>query len=252
MRSSTGRTAKLGGAIAFIGALAAAAAAGSGLADGAVPAGPLAKVLAHFQAAASPDQAGQVRRAVLSSPSLEAQLERLTATGRLKRIALAAPGDPRLAGSPFAARAVGDEIVMTADFLQAQAPRRLLDVVRPEDVLPDNLVFVLGHLAEHLEHPLRLEGPRPSREAYIALRLADEAKAYAAGWNDMVESSVGADASVPRVGSALLNFRYRGVFIKAMRSEKDLLSPSGKIDPTPANLAAIAQALGTTPMADFE
>jgi hypothetical protein len=213
----------------------------------------LARLLADFRQGATPAQFDKMRTAVLASPSLKAQLERLASAGRLKRIELVPRNDQRLAGTPFAARAVNDELIMTAAFLDAQAPARLFDVVGPEDVLPDNLVFVLGHLAQHLEHPLTLGSDHLTREAFIALKSTDEARAYIVGWNDMAEAALGSNKpSVPRVGSMIMNFRYRTVFLRVEKVDEAVISSSGKIEPSQHDVGVLAKALETTNLPDFD
>ena len=209
------------------------------------------RLVSDFRLTASPSQVDQLVAAIESSPPLKAEFVTLIASGKFEKFEIVPSSDPRLKDTPFQARVANGRIIFTANFLEAQRPKRLFDVVQEGDVIPDNLVFVLGHLAEHLEHPFEIPDPRPSREQFLSLVLHDEASAYIAGWNALAASLPG-KSSVIRDGSALMNLRYRAVFIHAMDAVPDLINEQGQIAPLPANRDAIANALKASPVADFQ
>ena len=211
----------------------------------------LDQLASDFRLTANASQADQLMAAIASSPPLRTELVQLAASGRLEKFEIVPADDPRIKNTPFHARVYNKRIIFTAEFLQAQRPKRLYDVVTEGSVLPDNLVFALGHLAEHIEHPLEMPNPPPGREQFLSLVLHDEASAYIAGRNALAASLPG-KPSVVRDGSALMNLRYRAVFIRAMNAAPDLIDEQGAIVPSAANKDAIAAALKETPVADFQ
>lgn len=236
----------------------------------------LDQVLQRLQAASTAAQSTQIVTAVDASPALAAQLDALAAAGRLTDIAVVAPAALKAPG-PFQAYISGTRLVISSAMFALLAPQRLFDVVRPDDVLPDNLVFVLGHLAFHLDRVDAMAAAHadvarqiaalaklPGAHDYTAIakqgvqaRIDDEASADIQGWNDVVDAVTAANAGRPptaaQAASMLMNLRYRGVFFKALQGPDHIhLSDGGNIAPEAANIKALATALATSTLADIE
>ncbi len=208
----------------------------------------LDELVTQFRRSAPSAQADQLASAIQASPRLKLQLQALAQSGRLEAFELVTSRDVRLANTPFGARAQNRRVFFTAEFLEAQKPQRLLHTTSLPP--PNNLVFSLSHLARHLERPFEAS-PSLTKDQFLALKLGDEADAYIAGWNALLASLPGV-SSVPRDGEAMLNLRYRAVFLKAMDKPPELFAPGGEIAATRANRERIAAALMETNIPDFE
>jgi hypothetical protein len=228
------------------GVLAIGALAGGARAETPVPAA-LQPILAPLSRTATPEQYQQILGAVNASPMLAKELEILVTRRKLAAITVL-PGHST-AGSPYNAWADRSQIVLHADFLKAQLANRTLDVVHTDDVLPNNTVFCLGHLAYHLA----IEDPSPqgaSLQTYLRQRLEREAGAFIQGWNNVVDAAVqthgGKPLSSRQVAQLLLNMRYRFALMKAE------ISPNGFIETSPRNIDAIVGVLRVSPLTDIQ
>lgn len=197
------------------------------------------------------DQAAQLSQAIEASPALSARLSGLVAAHKLTSIQVRAA-----AQGPFGGFLEGGAMVFTVPFLQAQVKKRLFDLVRDGDILPDNLVFCLGHLAYHLEAGAVKASDAANPLDFAMKRIAVEAAAYIQGWDDTVDAATqinGKPLDVGQVGQMLMNLRYRFAFAKAVRqTDKPEIASSGRIELTQANINAITEALKTSPIADLE
>jgi hypothetical protein len=178
--------------------------------------------------------------------------------------------------STFGAGISGTDWVFKSSFLQEQGTARIYDVVGKDDILPNNMVFALGHLAFHAQRAeqfkkdeealkgganggaLPSEGKRTglnSMDQWIDLRLRYEAGAFIQGWNDVYDAAElenhGNPLSANQIAILLLNLRNRAVFLKTMNDHK-LFSGSGRIEQTDANINAIVAALHDSKMVDIE
>ena len=163
--------------------------------------------------------------------------------------------DPQQApDGPFRATIEQGWIVFAADFLPKMAPLRLQHIVRATDIVPDNLVFVLGAFAFHLLSP---PGARPAtREEFIQAAMECDARAFLNGWNDVVDWATRGNLdrllSIEQSSSLLLNLRYRAVFIGNQNTFKKLdWSGGGRLEPTARNVAAVADGLHKMTLLDF-
>lgn len=93
--------------------------------------------------------------------------------------------------------------------------------------LPNNLVFVLGAFAFHLQVPPSL--PPTNVAQFVQAQVERDASAFLEGWNDVVEAAAHDNGNkpltVPQFSSMMLNLRYRAVFIgkethRAPRAER--------------------------------
>jgi hypothetical protein len=244
---------------------------------GAASHGAIDKVLMRLQAAATPAQYQSIAAAIDASPALAAQLDGLAASGKLADVAVVLPAALRPPNVAFKAYASAPTLVISSALLPELVPKRLFDVVREGDILPNNLVFVLGHLASHLQHRdamLAMDADMkrqiasmpagagthefgPIEKHATAMHIENEAAAYIQGWNDVVDaartSNAGKPLSVPQAGALLMNLRYRAVFLKAVQAPDPIhLADSGNIEPDAHNIKALAAVLGTSELPDIE
>jgi hypothetical protein len=163
--------------------------------------------------------------------------------------------DPQQAlKGPFRATIEDGWIVFAVDFLPKVVPLRLQHAVQPNDIVPDNLVFVLGSFAFHLLNP---PGPRPpTMEAFVKAAVERDAQAFLNGWDDVVDWATRGNRNRPltieQSSSLLLNLRYRAVFIGNEDAFRKLdWSLGGRLEPTAKNVAAVAESLQKMTLLDF-
>ena len=210
----------------------------------------LQPMLDTFARGATPDQSRQLNEAVMASPTLADQLNALAASGKFKGFAIATP--QTRPNSPFATNGVQGRIVFGPGFLEQVAKKRLFDVVHADDVLPNNLVFVLGSLAFQLgaKQPV-MTGDMGS---FMKAALDRDARSFLHGWNDMAEAAArdnGKPLTIGQIGNMMLNFRYRGPFITAMRGNKLSINSLGMIEPNEQNVTIMVEVLKQTQLLDF-
>jgi len=94
-------------------------------------------------------------------------------------------------------------------------------MVEPDDILPNNTTFVLGHLAFHLDAGkiVATPGDASHLDDYIVAMLDQEARAYIHAWNDALDAAV-----QPRLGywPLHLSTRLYAVARQAQRRFYDL------------------------------
>jgi hypothetical protein len=231
--------------------------------------GELASILDRVTIPASSGQQQQIVDAVTASPALSSRFGELVANGKLTAIDVVEAratgrasgpfaGAPPVKG-PFAAALDGSRIILSSQLLSMLRNGRLLDTASADDVLPDQTVFVLAHLAYHLREPIA-PTPKPGEDvdSFTARRLESEANAYIYAWNTTVDEAVhrrgGAALNADQITSLLLNCRYRFalVGIRSRNISGPSQSPSGIIERTPSNLEAVMQTLRQSAIADLE
>jgi hypothetical protein len=249
---------------------------------GASPNHQLHSVLSALQSSVSPEQYQLFEDAINGSPALAAQLNELASSGQLKELKVGEASTLPPVRGPFGAYVSGGTWAFTPAFVQQQAKTRYYDVVTPDDVLGNNMVFALGELAYRTksapdiavaEQSLKtqiaqyvaaakqasqpINGDRFMQE-YLALEIRNTALGFIQGWNDMLDAAVQENAgkalTLRQIVSLTMNFRYRGVFMRAVRSPDHKLNydKDGRIEPTDANRDAIFYALRTMPMYDLQ
>lgn len=211
-------------------------------AQDAVVTGPkLQAIVDAFGRQSTPDQYVQIADALVASPALMRQLASEAEAGRLTGIEVGPPH--RLSGAPFAAMAGRKRLVLGADFLMQVAKRRMFQMAYADDILPNNLVFVLGSLAFYLQ------------SQSSASNLERDARACIQGWNDVMEVAVRENGDKPlspqQHAMLLLNLRYRTVFMGSAKGGKVKWSSSGTLEPTDENVAVIAETLKNAKLLDF-
>lgn len=218
--------------------------------------GPLHSVLENFAARSTPEQYAQVFQAIASSRQLAMQLNDLAQTGLFDGINVSGVKKNGIFGA-FVDRT---KIVFTADYLQAVAHTQPYDVRPPGAVLPNNLTFVLDHLAYHLRTARTAPTPSttPNPLAFARAKIADEAVADIQGWNDVVDAAEAENSGKPlspaQVGYLLLSLRYRVIFLKAGKqpSQKLEYAQDGRIELNQKNIDAVAVALANMNLFDIE
>jgi TonB family protein len=216
-------------------------------------------------------QTDTVAAALRASPSLMRQVRDAAAARHLSQVEFHYVNGAAMRGIGVN----GTTITITHVFLAEQANNHLFDVVHQNEIYPNSLVFVLGHLMHHLAYP------GPDSKAFIpkgfsggditqpALQflnasMANEAQCYFQGWNDMIEAAVqenGGPLTQQQIADIVLNFRYRETFLRAMglpkttaqsTDEKLVLQRSGAIATDDQNVKAMVAALRATSVPDFE
>ena len=206
---------------------------------------------------AAGDQSTQIQQSLASCPSLRTSLDGLASSGKLTRIRVTTQEETRRSG-PFSAVATNGEILVTSDWLEAQR-HPYSDVRKEGEILPDNLCFGLGHLADHMTAEAAPPVTAQNIASVIQGRLNKEARAYIHGWAYVLEAATakngGAPLSAAQIGDLLLNLRYRFAFLQAMDSRATprlTILAGGVIPDTEQNVAAVSAALSHSTVADIQ
>lgn len=218
----------------------------------------LGPILDELKNSAAPDDYQQIADAISSSEILQQELRELVATKRFTGFSISPRAqltDGR--AGVFGAFTLGSKIVCATEYLRELKKNRLFDVAYPDDILPDNTVFVLAHLVYHIRNPL---DPRnyssPGEFSRAAIKI--EASAFIEAWNATLKvaerMNAGRQLSAKQVGQLLMNTRYRFALIGAMSHKIDPLkfSPSGLVAANDMNIQAVAAALKNSRHADLE
>jgi hypothetical protein len=247
----------------------------------AAPNGPLRSILSKLQSSATTDQYRTFEEAINASPALTEQINELATTGQLATFTIGERSALPMPGSPFSAYVSGTTWAFTPEFVQQQAKTRYMDVVMPGDILGDNMVFALGELAYNTKwasqvatsekavkaqfaygaQTAKLTGAHVDGTDFLkqmmALHIGNTAMGFIQGWNDMLDAAVrendGRQLSIRQVVSLMMNFRYRGVFMKALHAAHPLhYENDGRIEPNEANRDALIEAFKTMPLYDLQ
>jgi hypothetical protein len=215
--------------------------------------GPLHAVLDGLKASAAKDPYMQVYSSIAAAPQLVVQLNDLAQSGLLAGIDIGNVKKMNFLGAYLD----GKRMVFTPDYLKALAQTEPAHVRPPDAIIPNNLAFVMGHLAYHMGKTGPATTSFNNPMAFAQAKIADEAAADIQGWNDVIDAAEKENGnkqlSVPQVGFLIVSLRYRAVFMKASQSSQNLeYSQSGRIEPTQQNLAAMAVALSSTNIRDYE
>ena len=164
-------------------------------------------------------------------------------------------------GANFGAAFDANGIILSEVFLDKQS-KMAYDVRIPNEVLPNNTVFVLGHLAYHLRDAQYVEQAAhraANEDEFLTEVMRNEAAAFIQGWNDVVNAATVANGNKPlssgRAGELMINLLYRSAFIGAMNA-KDIpkldFSKGGRIEASDRNLSAMAAALRNKPLTGLQ
>jgi|HubBroStandDraft_5_1064220.scaffolds.fasta_scaffold272701_2 hypothetical protein len=214
--------------------------------------GRLQPVLEAFKQQSTAEQYKQVSDAIAASPALARELGAAADAGRLKGIRVADEEHPP--EGPFLATIVDGWIVFTPGFLWRIERKPPEFTAHPDDIVPDNLVFVLGAFAFYLTNPA---GPRPAtKEAFMQAAVERDARAFLNGWNDVVDWATRGNRNKPlsieQTSLMMDNLRYKHVFSNYTGVFKKLdWSPGGRLEPNDRNVAAVAEGLHKMVLLDF-
>jgi hypothetical protein len=215
-------------------------------------------ILHELRVSVDSDDFQQIADAIASSETLQRELNELVAANRFSGFLVsprARVTDDR--AEIFGGFTQGSKIVLTTEFLKELRKARLFDVVYPDDILPNNTVFVLAHLLYHIRNPL---DPRKysSKDAFVEAAIKIEAAAFIQAWNTMLQvaerNNDGKPLSPRQVGQLLMNVRYRFALIGAMTQKSDPLKflQSGFVELNDINVQAVAATLKNSRHADLE
>ena len=220
----------------------------------------LESVLHKLEAQATVEQSRQITEAIAASPHLQEQLQSLVSGGKLTDILILSDEKAKAAAKPgpFNAWISGASIVFSESILLQLAKNRNLDVAHPDERLPNNTTFVLGHLA----YQLNAGPPNPrgysDMQAFVSAMVSRDAHAYIQAWNDVLDAAVraneGRQLTPQQIGGLMLNLRYRFAFTKALQQSDPKLeiAQNGEVLDTDRNAQAIATALRTSAVADIQ
>lgn len=215
----------------------------------------LEAVFDNYTTSGTKEQTSQLLEAIAASPLLAGQLHELAAAHLFSGIKVVVATPP--VGPPFAGLTKGSTIVLTGKLLAALRQSRRFDVVRADDVLPNQTVFVLAHLAQHLRTAGAMQAAMKSAQtpdAYANIRLQDEAVAFIDAWNVTVDAATHGNNDVPltppQVASVFVNLRYRFPFLSI--GSKLSFIPSGKLATSDQNVEAVSETLKRSQMTDIE
>lgn len=223
-----------------------------------LPNAEIESIVNKLKDSSAPDDSQQIADAIASSEVLRQELSKLVAAKRFSGFSIS-PRAQLTDGRAgfFGAFTQGPKIVCTTEYLRELKKARLFDVVYPDDILPDNTVFVLAHLLYHISNPLDpLKYSSPDAFSDAAIEI--EASAFIQAWNATLQVAErrndGKPLSARQVGQLLMNARYRFALIGAMRQKVDPLKflPSGLVEANDMNIKAVAATLKSSRHADLE
>ena len=91
--------------------------------------------------------------------------------------------------------------------------------------------------------------------SFVKAHIEQDARSFIQGWNDVVDAAVrengGKPLTVQQQGMLILNFRYRAVLVDKDNQHKIAWSPSGAIEPTGQNVAALLEIVSRSRLLDF-
>lgn len=232
--------------------------------------------------AATDVRCGQVINAAKASIRLRGQLEALAAKGIVQRITIVDTQDiPKIRGVAFSAAFAGKTIYIENAMLDQLRKGENAIARNTTSLIPNNLVFVLSHLAYHAEHEQEMRQFEEQRRSEMeekmrtaskkipfdatqmlidsqAKHLQEEAAAYLYAWNIMLDAAAEElqtnSLDIMQVNQLLRNFRYRMYILKAMSVQPIhiAIGADGHIELNQQNVAAMAEALRTSNVADFQ
>jgi hypothetical protein len=195
---------------------------------------------------ASSQQFSQIIGAVRASPQLARQLGRLAEQRKLTEIRIVAA---RGTGKPFSAWVDGTTMAFTADFLKAQADYRGPSF-HAGDILPNNTVYCLGHLAYHLA----MGTPDPAKfsrmDEFLRKNLEIEAGAYIQGYNDAMDAALQQNGGKPLSERQVLPFLMNPWYREALGKVR--MTATGMIELNAPNIALVIEALRGMRITDLE
>lgn len=226
------------------------------LADSPQPSG-VDRVLDLIQSLAGPTEVRQLTDAITASELLQREINDQVASKRLHGILVGPRAGLESLRNPkidlFGGFIHESSVVLTKEYLKELRNTRIYDVEYPDDILPNNTVFVLAHLLFHTGNPLD-----PSQYstpwAYSDAAMKTEAGAFIYAWNTMMQVAVRTNGnkllSPQQFGQLLMNTRYRFALIGG--AGKELFLPSGYIEMNEKSVQTVVATLKGARHADLE
>jgi hypothetical protein len=219
-------------------------------------------VLSRLMTSTDKEYYEQITTAVTASASLTRRINEVAVAGKLTQIrVLPMSGITQRRNNNFSAFTDGTALVFSQELLKELRKERLHDVTYPDDVSPNNTVFVLSHLTYHLEKPV---DPKAFSEpvGHMVAFVEAEARAWIIGWNAVVDAAErhnGKLLTVRQQSQLLMNFRYRGMLLRAAgiagaptQHLKLDLTRTGTIEASAQNLMAMQNTLMNAKVVDIE
>jgi len=213
---------------------------------------PLQIILQSFAARAPSNSHDLIFKAIGTSPQLVKQLNSLAQSGTLKKMEIS----DTLINGLFGANFKGDTMTFVPSFIDVVAGTPPWDVRSSDSIAPNNLTFVIGHLASHAANP------RPSRANtsvanFTKTMIKAEAVADLDAWNDVIDAAEkensGKQLNNGQIVYILMSLRYRAPFRTGLKQTNKLeFMPSGKFELNSTNIDALNAALDKTSIFDFE
>ena len=194
---------------------------------------------------ASSQQFSQIIGAARASPELARQLGRLVAQGKLTEIRIV----PSKGSKPFGGWVDGTTIFFTADFLRDQLTYRGR-TFHANDILPNNTVYCLGHLAYHLAAGTPDPAKFPKLDEFVRKNLEIEAGSYIQGYNDVMDGAMQVNGGKALNERQALPILMNPWYQDALGQAK--LSSTGTIELTAQNIALVAGSLRGLRIKDLE
>jgi hypothetical protein len=214
------------------------------------PAASVGAALEDLRKRTSPAQFAQVSRAVQASPELVRLLDQLAGEGKFRGFRISAQKKMGY----LSAYTEGGAIVFAPEFLPAMA-RLKFDALPAGAVPPNNLTYIIGHLASHLSTP-EPDAKGLDMKQFMQASRDREVLADLQGWNLVIDAALAEKGGQPltpdQIVSLVAGLHYAELFVKALDGGQVEQASSGRIEPTPRNLEALGRVLGQMRLRDFE
>ncbi|MDR2153649.1 MAG: hypothetical protein LBE78_01285 [Burkholderiaceae bacterium] len=215
-------------------------------------------ILVDFKKTASESHFQQIEDAISSSEALQRDLNEMAADKQFTGFLIL----PRTQLTDekaefFGGYVQGTKIALATEYLEKLKNNRPFHAAQPDDIPPNNTVFVISHLLYHIKNPLDFK-KYPSKNEFVEAALKTEALAFIQAWNTMLQvaqrSNDAKPLSTQQFGQLLLNTRYRFVLTGAMKQDAHPLkfSQSGSVEANDVNIQAIIETLKKSSHADLE
>lgn len=212
------------------------------------------RIFGQVEGFAGPTESRQLTDAITASSLLQREINAQVASKRLDGIQVVPRASlEKRKADLFGGFVEGSIIVLTKEYLKELRNSRIYDVEYPDDILPNNTVFVLAHLLFHTGNPLD-PGRFNTPWAYSDAAMKTEAAAFIYAWNATMQVAVAANGNKPlsqqQFGQLLLNTRYRFALIGG--AGKDFFLPSGYVEMNEKNIQTVVATLSGAQRADLE
>lgn len=209
--------------------------------------------LREFKSTSSPEEFKQVADTLAEAPHIADYLNEIPDFKGFKVVDLKDRGSK----NPYAGFVKNGHIVLARELLQSLKQRQYMHHSPAGTILPNQMVFVLSHLAFHLKGNDKPNPRAPSPGIFAERMLKYEARAYIHSWNALIDWAIAQNQAKPlevfQIGELMLQSRYRGPVNSAhQQTPKLVMEASGHIKETESNVAALSQAIAKLPVSEIE